>query len=112
MNDGEAFTIGRFEGENARKSVELDNLLRKAVHADGYLLAQITGKIRRHADEAATCTAEHMVIVAVELDGYDHHMFRRARRGLIGMATNLPGDLGKKITVGVYRLAQKVVKFN
>ena len=47
-----------------------------------------------------------------ELDGYDHHMFRRTRRGLIGMATNLPGDLGKKITVGVYRLAQKVVKFN
>ena len=39
-------------------------------------------------------------------------MYRRARRGIIGMATNLPGAFGKKVTVGVYRLAQKLVKFN
>ena len=39
-------------------------------------------------------------------------MYRHARRGLIGMATNLPGRTGKRITVDVYRLAQKIVKFN
>ena len=47
-----------------------------------------------------------------ELKAYDRRMYRHARRGLIGMATNLPGRTGKRITVDVYRLAQKIVKFN
>ena len=47
-----------------------------------------------------------------ELKEYDHHMYRRARRGAVGMLTNLPGEWGKQFTVSAYRLAQKVVKFN
>ena len=39
-------------------------------------------------------------------------MYRRARRGAIGMLTNLPGEWGKKLTIGAYHVAQKVVKFN
>ena len=48
----------------------------------------------------------------VELKEYDRHMYRRARRGAVGMLTNLPGEWGKQFTVSAYRLAQKVVKFN
>ena len=47
-----------------------------------------------------------------ELKDFDPHMYRRARRGAIGMATNLPGEMGKNLTISVYRLAQKIVKFN
>ena len=55
---------------------------------------------------------EQLDALWAELKEYDPHMYRRARRGIIGMATNLPGAFGKKVTVGVYRLAQKLVKFN
>ena len=47
-----------------------------------------------------------------DLEAYDGRMYKTARKGLIGRATNLPGELGGKITIGAYRLAQKVVKFN
>lgn len=47
-----------------------------------------------------------------ELREYDERMYRRAKHGVVGTATNLPSGLGKKITIGGYRLAQKVVKFN
>ncbi len=47
-----------------------------------------------------------------ELKAYDERMYRRAKHGVIGIATNLPGGLGKKITLGGYHIAQKVVKFN
>ena len=47
-----------------------------------------------------------------ELQGYDPRMYRKAKHGVVGLATNLPGELGKKITLGSYRVAQKVVKFN
>ncbi len=47
-----------------------------------------------------------------ELKAYDSRMYRRAKHGVVGLATNLPGTLGKNITLGGYRIAQKVVKFN
>lgn len=47
-----------------------------------------------------------------ELKAYDGRMYRHARRGIVGLATNLPGRAGRRITVDVYRLAQKIVKFN
>ena len=47
-----------------------------------------------------------------DLEAYDERMFKTARKGLVGRATNLPGKLGNKIVIGAYRIAQKVVKFN
>lgn len=47
-----------------------------------------------------------------ELKAYDPHMYRRARHGLIGMATNLPGEFGTSIIRNVYRIVRRVVKFN
>ncbi|MBR3226747.1 MAG: glycosyltransferase [Atopobiaceae bacterium] len=47
-----------------------------------------------------------------DLHDYDRRMWRRCRLGLIGQATNLPGKLGSTITIGLYRLADKLVKFN
>ena len=47
-----------------------------------------------------------------DLHDYDRRMWRRCRLGLIGQATNLPGRLGSKTTIGLYRLADKFVKFN
>ena len=47
-----------------------------------------------------------------ELRAYDHRMYMRARHGLIGTAMNFRGEKGKKATIGLYRIARKVVKFN
>ena len=47
-----------------------------------------------------------------ELKAYDRRMYRRARHGIIGMATNLPGTVGRALTLAGYRAAQKLVKFN
>ncbi len=56
--------------------------------------------------------AEQLDALWAELKEYDPHMYRRARRGAIGMLTNLPGEWGKALTINAYHLAQKVVKFN
>jgi len=47
-----------------------------------------------------------------DLKAYDRRMFWRAREGIIGFATNLPGKTGDDITILIYRMAQKLVKFN
>ena len=47
-----------------------------------------------------------------ELKAYDERMYYKARRGLIGTATNLPGRAGRRLTIDGYRIAQKIVKFN
>lgn len=47
-----------------------------------------------------------------DLKDFDPRMYRRARMGVVGTATNLPGDWGKKTTIGLYHVAQKLVKFN
>ncbi|WP_085830224.1 glycosyltransferase family 2 protein [Collinsella vaginalis] len=47
-----------------------------------------------------------------ELRAHDARMYRRARFGLVGLATNLPTPFGRRMTVGLYRLAGKIVKFN
>ena len=47
-----------------------------------------------------------------ELEAYDEKMYKTARKGLVGRATNLPGKLGTSIIKTGYRIAQKVVKFN
>ncbi len=47
-----------------------------------------------------------------DLEAYDKRMYRRARRGFVGMATNLPTSYGTKATLWIYRVAQKMFKFN
>ncbi|MBM6774062.1 glycosyltransferase family 2 protein [Olsenella profusa] len=47
-----------------------------------------------------------------ELKAYDTRMYRRARHGVVGLATNLPGTVGRALTLAGYRVAQKLVKFN
>lgn len=47
-----------------------------------------------------------------DLRAFDERMYRRARYGVVGLATNLPTEAGEKATIGVYHLAQKLVKFN
>lgn len=47
-----------------------------------------------------------------ELRAYDGRMYRHARHGLVGTACNLPGRIGRFVTLGGYHIAQKVVKFN
>ena len=47
-----------------------------------------------------------------ELKAYDRRMYRRARHGVVGLATNLPGTVGRALTLAGYRAAQKLVKFN
>ncbi|OFK24337.1 glycosyltransferase family A protein [Olsenella sp. HMSC062G07] len=47
-----------------------------------------------------------------ELKEFDPRMYRRARRGIVGISTNLPGKGGTKTTLWIYRVAQKLFKFN
>lgn len=47
-----------------------------------------------------------------DLHDYDRRLWRRCRLGIMGQGTNLPGPLGSKVTIALYRLANKVVKFN
>lgn len=42
----------------------------------------------------------------------DKSLYYRLRFGLLGMITNLPGKLGRKISIGIYVLSQKAVGFN
>ena len=46
------------------------------------------------------------------LKGYDAHMYRHIRLDATNLFTDLPTKAGEKVTIGIYRLANKVVKFN
>lgn len=43
---------------------------------------------------------------------FDEKMYRHTRHSLVGICTNLPTSAGEKVTIGLYRIAQKLVKFN
>ncbi|MBE6469456.1 MAG: glycosyltransferase family 2 protein [Coriobacteriaceae bacterium] len=47
-----------------------------------------------------------------ELKAFDLRMYHRARFGMIGLGTNIPSPVGRRMTLGLYRLAGKIVKFN
>ncbi len=47
-----------------------------------------------------------------ELKQRDMWMYLHARRGFLGFMSNLPGRVGTKTTVGLYKIAQKFIKFN
>ena len=55
---------------------------------------------------------ENLVQLWEDLKEVDLKMYRHARMGVVGLATNLPGEWGKKATLGIYHVAQKLVKFN
>ena len=47
-----------------------------------------------------------------ELKAYDLRMYHRARFGMIGLGTNIPTPMGRRMTLGLYHLAGRVMKFN
>lgn len=47
-----------------------------------------------------------------DLKAYDSRMYKHARRGLVGTTMNLPTEVGSRASIFIYRLAQKLVKFN
>jgi len=47
-----------------------------------------------------------------DLHDYDRRLWRRCRLGVVGLGTNLPGKSGFKVTYGLYKLVNKLVKFN
>lgn len=46
------------------------------------------------------------------LEKKDDKLFRWMRHGLLGTAMNLPGSVGRKVSVDGYKVAQKIFKFN
>jgi len=46
------------------------------------------------------------------LKNLDQRLYERIRFGLFGVGMNLPGNLGRQLTVAVYRVAQKIFGFN
>ena len=46
------------------------------------------------------------------LKSKDRKLFTRMRHGIMGSAMNLPGKSGRKISVGGYKICQKIFKFN
>ena len=46
------------------------------------------------------------------LKAKDARLYRRMRHGFMGSAMNLPGKVGRGISVGGYKICQKIFKFN
>ncbi|MFN7252971.1 MAG: glycosyltransferase family 2 protein [Anaerobacillus sp.] len=46
------------------------------------------------------------------LKARDEELYRKIRYGLMGHLTNLPGRFGRSISVGAYKVSQKLVGFN
>ena len=70
-------------------------------------VCSIFTKISDHPD-----AEEELAKLWQDLHDYDRRMWRRCRLGIIGLSTNLPTKLGEKTTLGIYHIAQKLVKFN
>lgn len=47
-----------------------------------------------------------------DLHDYDRRMWRRCRLGLMGIGSNLKTPVGEKVTISLYRLANRIFKFN
>ncbi|MBQ9004857.1 MAG: glycosyltransferase family 2 protein [Atopobiaceae bacterium] len=70
-------------------------------------VCSIFTKISDHPD-----AEEELAKLWQDLHDYDRRMWRRCRLGIIGLSTNLPTKVGEKTTLGIYHIAQKLVKFN
>lgn len=46
------------------------------------------------------------------LEKKDEALYKRVRRGLLNMSTNIPTEFGRRLGLSGYKLAQKIFKFN
>ncbi len=42
----------------------------------------------------------------------DERLYRRIRHSLVGSASSLPGSMGRRVSIMLYRMAQRIFKFN
>nr|WP_314640371.1 glycosyltransferase [uncultured Olsenella sp.] len=71
------------------------------------MICSVFSKLSDHADAMAELDR-----LWSDLYDYDRRMWRRARLGICGLATNLPGAGGRAATIALYRTAQRFMKFN
>ena len=60
-------------------------------------------------------TEEHLAMkkqLWADLKKLDRKLFRKLRYTILGIGVNLPGELGRKLAVVVYKIAQKIYGFN
>lgn len=60
-------------------------------------------------------TGEHLEMkkqLWQDLKAMDKDLYRKLRRSILGQGVNLPGTVGRKTTIAVYKIAQKVYGFN
>lgn len=60
-------------------------------------------------------TDEHLAMkkqLWADLKMLDRKLFRKLRYTILGIGVNLPGELGRKLAVVVYKIAQKIYGFN
>ena len=60
-------------------------------------------------------TDEHLAMkkqLWADLKMLDRKLFRKLRYTILGIGVNLPGELGRKLAVVVYNIAQKIYGFN
>ena len=74
------------------------------------MMMAICSVLTKLSDE--DCADERLKTLWADLKAYDERMYRRARYGVVGFFTNLRGRAGDKTTLGLYRLASKIFKFN
>ncbi len=78
----------------------------------GYFnLMMVVSSVFSHLSDAPDA-ADNLKALWNELEEYDERMYKRARRSIMNISMNLPTDPGKKVSIGIYRLASKLVKFN
>ncbi len=78
----------------------------------GYLTMMLTiSSIFAHLSEEPS-SEQDLRDLWQHLREFDERMYAHARHGVLGTFSNLPGTVGRRVTTGLYHVAQKVVKFN
>ena len=84
--------------------------LRAYMYAYFTMMMAICSVFSRLSD--APDAMDNLARLWADLRVYDLRMYHRARHGLLGTASNLPGPVGSKMTIGLYHLASRIFKFN
>ena len=71
------------------------------------VICSVFSRLSDHAD-----AMDELARLWSDLHDYDRRLWRRCRLGLFGVCTNLPGPVGRRATIFLYRLADKIMKFN
>ena len=111
-----------------RISVELKDFLANLIPAHGNLPPSPARQVHGIAQQAVAHPQEQLSVLLIRSDteeglekkkelwkylkSKDRKLFLRMRNGLLGYAMNLPGRGGRKISVGGYKICQKIFKFN